>query len=502
MREPTAESRCISRLNRATSARTISSRRPSRCSNERGGRPGRNLSRRTKPVRARLCARDGGEHQRASRRQRGRRLSDHADGCLPRLSRSRAACTRRRRWTASRRRSREQDDRAPYAHLCRRTPLRRGDLVRDPYARDPLRRADARIERDGAVAADHRVFRDEGRARARHCLPSAGRRGGRRGRFADDRALRRSRHADPRGDARTPRSERLARHAIGGDGAPRGTRGDRAACVHRSRATACAHRRADRRAAHDVRRSLVIGHAAQPMTTIRWGMIGCGDVAEVKSGPGFYKARDSTLAAVMRRDRARAADFARRHGVPRFHDDADAIIDADDIDAVYIATMTDSHHDYTLRCAAAGKAVYVEKPMALELAQAVEMVDACKARGVPLWVAYYRRALPRFVAVREMIADGAIGDVRMVSLRQLQAAPAPEALESHALAWRDDGARGGGLFFEGVGHTLDILDFLLGPIADVQAFADNQARAYTMEDVVVAGFRFASGVYGSGTWCY
>ncbi|HXU66372.1 MAG TPA: Gfo/Idh/MocA family oxidoreductase [Casimicrobiaceae bacterium] len=238
------------------------------------------------------------------------------------------------------------------------------------------------------------------------------------------------------------------------------------------------------------------------MTTIRWGMIGCGDVAEVKSGPGFYKARDSTLAAVMRRDRARAADFARRHGVPRFHDDADAIIDADDIDAVYIATMTDSHHDYTLRCAAAGKAAYVEKPMALELAQAVEMVDACKARGVPLWVAYYRRALPRFVAVREMIADGAIGDVRMVSLRQLQAAPAPEALESHALAWRDDGARGGGLFFEGVGHTLDILDFLLGPIADVQAFADNQARAYTMEDVVVAGFRFASGVYGSGTWCY
>ncbi|HEX6793050.1 MAG TPA: Gfo/Idh/MocA family oxidoreductase [Casimicrobiaceae bacterium] len=238
------------------------------------------------------------------------------------------------------------------------------------------------------------------------------------------------------------------------------------------------------------------------MRTIRWGMIGCGDVAEVKSGPGFYKARDSTLVAVMRRDRALAADFARRHGVPRFDDDADAIIGADDIDAVYIATLTDSHRDYTLRCAAAGKAVYVEKPMALELSHCVEMVDACRASGVPLWVAYYRRALPRFVAVRDLIGDGAIGDVRMVALRQLQPAPAPDDLRGHALAWRDDGARGGGLFFEGVGHTLDILDFLLGPIADVHAFADNQARAYALEDVVVAGFRFASGVYGSGTWSY
>jgi hypothetical protein len=74
------------------------------------------------------------------------------------------------------------------------------------------------------------------------------------------------------------------------------------------------------------------------MKQIRWGMIGCGDVTEVKSGPGFYKAENSTLVAVMRRNGALAADYARRHGVPRWHDDADAIIHATDIDAVYIAT--------------------------------------------------------------------------------------------------------------------------------------------------------------------
>lgn len=238
------------------------------------------------------------------------------------------------------------------------------------------------------------------------------------------------------------------------------------------------------------------------MKTIRWGMIGCGQVAEVKSGPGFYKARNSRLVAVMRRDGALAADFARRHGVPRWHDDAHAIIDADDIDAVYIATLTDTHRDYTLRCAAAGKAVCVEKPMALEYAHCVEMVETCAARRVPIWVAYYRRALPRFIAARELIEAGEIGDVRVVTVRQMQRAPTPGDLSAPSLAWRADAARGGGLFFEGVGHTLDILDFLLGPIADVRAFADNQARAHATEDVVVASFRFASGVYGNGAWCF
>jgi 1,5-anhydro-D-fructose reductase (1,5-anhydro-D-mannitol-forming) len=238
------------------------------------------------------------------------------------------------------------------------------------------------------------------------------------------------------------------------------------------------------------------------MTTIRWGMIGCGEVAEVKSGPGFYKARNSQLLAVMRRNGALAADFARRHNVSRWHDDADAIIKAPDIDAVYIATMTDTHHDYTLRCAAAGKPVYVEKPMAMSHVQCVEMIGACKAAKVPLWVGYYRRGLPRFVAVRDLIASGAIGDVRMVLSRQFQRLPSEEQLKGHALAWRADASLGGGIFFESVGHTLDILDFMLGPIARVRAFADNQAGAYATEDVIAASFRFESGVYGTGTWCY
>ncbi len=231
-------------------------------------------------------------------------------------------------------------------------------------------------------------------------------------------------------------------------------------------------------------------------------MIGCGDVAEVKSGPGFYKANNSELVAVMRRNSALAADYARRHGVPRWHDDADAIIHAADIDAVYIATLTDTHCEFALRCAAAGKPVYVEKPMAMDQAQSLKMIDACKAANVPLWVGYYRRALPRFLRVRELIEEGAIGPVRLVITRALQRLPSEDHFAG-GVPWRVDPARsGGGFFFEGACHTLDLLDFLFGPVESVRAHAANRARAYAAEDVVTASLRFASGVQAAAAWCF
>lgn len=237
------------------------------------------------------------------------------------------------------------------------------------------------------------------------------------------------------------------------------------------------------------------------MKTIRWGMIGCGDVAEMKSGPGFYKAEHSSLVAVMRRNGALAADYARRHGVARWSDDAETIIRAPDIDAVYIATLTDSHRDYTLRCAQAGKPVYVEKPMAMRHADCMEMIEACRDAGVPLWVGYYRRALPRFLKVQELVESGAIGAVRLVISRQF--ARAPQIGDGDALPWRIDPARsGGGFFFEGACHTFDFLDFVFGPVVEARGIASNQSGAYRAEDTVVAAYRFLSGVQGCGTWCY
>jgi len=239
------------------------------------------------------------------------------------------------------------------------------------------------------------------------------------------------------------------------------------------------------------------------MKTIRWGMIGCGDVTEKKSGPGFAKGANSELVAVMRRNGALAADYARRHGVRRWHDDADAIIHAADIDAIYIATLTDTHCEYTLRCAAAGKPVYVEKPMAMSHTECLDMIAACRVAGVPLWVGYYRRALPRFLAIRDLVAEGAIGKIRSVVSRHFQRPPAADQFAGGAVPWRvNPELSGGGFFFEGACHTFDFLDFLFGPIVDVRAFAGNQAGAYRPEDIVSAIYRFDSGVFGSGTWCY
>lgn len=239
------------------------------------------------------------------------------------------------------------------------------------------------------------------------------------------------------------------------------------------------------------------------MKTIRWGIIGCGDVTEVKSGPGLAKSANSELLAVMRRNGALAADYARRHGVSRWHDDAEAIIRAPDIDAVYVATVPESHHGYVLRCAAAGKPVLVDKPMAVDHGQCQDMIGACRAARVPLWVAYYRRALPRFIAVRDLVQQGAVGPVRLVTSRQFQPFRPQAEMNPGSPPWRIDPAlSGGGLFLDMASHTLDFLDFVFGPIEQVRAFAGNQAGAYATDDIVTASYRFASGVLGSGAWCY
>lgn len=248
--------------------------------------------------------------------------------------------------------------------------------------------------------------------------------------------------------------------------------------------------------------SRVANRTALIMRTIRWGIIGCGNVTEVKSGPALQNAKNSALVAVMRRTGALARDYAQRHGVPKWYDDADALIQDDEVDAVYIATPPSSHKDYTLRVAAAGKPVYVEKPMALDFGECESMIAGCRAAGVPLFVAYYRRALPRFLKVKELIRSGAIGDVRFVSIT-LHEPPGASVLDASNLPWRvRPELSGGGLFVDLASHMLDFLDDTLGPIREVSGISSNQAGLYPAEDIVTGTFRFESGVHGVGAWCF
>ena len=226
-------------------------------------------------------------------------------------------------------------------------------------------------------------------------------------------------------------------------------------------------------------------------------MIGCGDVAEVKAGPGFQEATDSTLAAVTSRNIERARDFAKRHGVPRVHTTAHDLLADPDIDAVYIATPPASHGELAEAAAQARKPCLVEKPMATTYRECVRMAEAFEAVNVPLWVAYYRRALPRYLIVRDLLRDGAIGQLTSVHVEAF----APLASPERARSWRfDPSLAGGGLFFDMGCHCVDMIDFLAGPIENVSGLALNTGNRYPAEDLVVASFRISDDIAGTGVW--
>ena len=234
---------------------------------------------------------------------------------------------------------------------------------------------------------------------------------------------------------------------------------------------------------------------------IKWGIIGCGNVTEVKSGPAFNKVKDSQLIAVMRRDAAKAEDYARRHKVPKFYTDASQLINDPEINAVYVATPPDSHARYAIMSIEAGKPVYIEKPMAVNYEECLKINRAAKKHKVPVFVAYYRRALPGFLKVQELINNGAVGKVRFVQIRLFKTPTDDE--KNGKLSWRvDPHVSGGGHFFDLASHQLDYLDFLFGPIQKVKSFALNHASFYSAEDYVSAEFLFPDNIAGTGLWCF
>jgi predicted dehydrogenase len=239
------------------------------------------------------------------------------------------------------------------------------------------------------------------------------------------------------------------------------------------------------------------------MDQIKWGIIGCGNVTEVKSGPAFNRVDNSELVAVMRRDGKLAEDYAQRHGVPKWYDDVDALINDPDVNAIYIATPPDVHEEYTIKAMKAGKPVYVEKPMARNAAECDRMNAMSQETGVPLFVAYYRRSLPYFVKLKELIDSKIIGDVRFVNIC-LQWQPYDEEVgENPKPRWRvDPSISGGGHFHDLASHQFDFLEYVFGPVKSASGISRNQAGLYEADDITVANFEFESGILGLGSWCY
>lgn len=234
---------------------------------------------------------------------------------------------------------------------------------------------------------------------------------------------------------------------------------------------------------------------------VKWGIIGVGDVCEVKSAPAMNLVPNSSIQIVMRRDEEKLRDYAIRHGIDEWTADPAEVINHPDVNVIYIATPPAYHAAYTIEAAKAGKPVYVEKPMARTYTECQKMIAACQENEVDLFVAYYRRVLPHFLKVKELLDTQAIGDVRFVKIDLFQ--PLDLDLATDSANWRVDPEIAGGGYFHDLGsHQLDLLDFLLGPVKNAKGFSRNQTGYYKAEDIVSGVLEFESGVIGNGTWCF
>jgi predicted dehydrogenase len=238
------------------------------------------------------------------------------------------------------------------------------------------------------------------------------------------------------------------------------------------------------------------------MSKVNWGIIGVGDVTEIKSGPAFNKVENSNILMVMRRNLEKAEDYAKRHSIPHFTNNADDILNNPEINAVYIATPPSSHYEYTIRAANAKKHVYVEKPMAASYSECKEMIEVCNSNGVKLFVAYYRRELDYFKKIKEVIDTKVIGDIKSVDIK-FMVPPSEEDYYEDNLPWRvRPEIAGAGYFYDLASHQFDFLDYLFGPVKSAKGNSTNQLNLYKAEDIVTASYLFESNIIGCGTWCF
>ena len=227
------------------------------------------------------------------------------------------------------------------------------------------------------------------------------------------------------------------------------------------------------------------------MKKIRWGIIGCGDVTEVKSGPAFNKVKNSELVAVLRRDKEKVQDYARRHRVPKWYTNAASLINDPDVNAIYIATPPSSHEEYTMAAVQAGKPVYIEKPMSLDAGSAERMVKAAAEKNIKLCVAHYRRAQPLFKKIKRLLDERIIGKVWFVKSELLKKPLSEEELSTSKVAWRiDPSVAGGGLFHDLSPHQFGLMYYFFGHPLQAFGITLNQAGLYNDDDIVVGNILF------------
>ncbi len=248
----------------------------------------------------------------------------------------------------------------------------------------------------------------------------------------------------------------------------------------------------------------------QAEKTVRWGIVGLGDVTQVKSGPPFWKCEGSELAAVMRRTPGKASEFAARVPSKKGHnscigyDNLEDFLKHPGLEAVYVATRPGTHAEIGKKVAEAGLACYVEKPVGRCAAETLDLAETFDRKGLPLYTAYISRAYERTQATRKLLADGAIGETLVKVIYRLKGTGGARDMTSKDLPWRLDASQAGGGLIMDVGcHVLDRIDYLCGPLEKVTGSAEHrQPKSNTNSgvEVLVENYCQATAVTGASSW--
>ncbi len=233
---------------------------------------------------------------------------------------------------------------------------------------------------------------------------------------------------------------------------------------------------------------------------ITWGIIGCGNVTEVKSGPAFNKVNNSRLHAVMRRNEAKVRDYALRHQVRMWYTNADDLINDPAVNAVYIATPPKFHEEYAAAALQKGKFVYVEKPVTTDVASCLRLVEAVDKYKGKLVVAHYRRAVPMFQKIKQLVQEDMIGRIKLIRLNMFQPHD-PLIVAATEVNWRViPEFSGGGYFYDLAPHQLDIIQFIFGKPLRYAGISAHQADHYPAEDTVSGLALYDQDIVFQGNW--
>ncbi|PYQ77378.1 MAG: gfo/Idh/MocA family oxidoreductase [Acidobacteria bacterium] len=222
-----------------------------------------------------------------------------------------------------------------------------------------------------------------------------------------------------------------------------------------------------------------------------WGLIGSGDIARRRIAPAMRDSPACELVAVSRARADLAAEFASAFGARRWHARwRDLVVDPE-VEGVYVATPVHVHAEQTIAAAEAGKHVLCEKPMAMDAAECDQMIAACRANGVRLGIAYYRRFYPVVQRIKALVASCEIGDPVVAQMTAFEPFDPPP---DHPRIWLLDPSRaGGGPMMDFGCHRIEVLLHLFGAVRRAAGVTANVVFARAVEDTSAVVLQFDRG---------